>query len=200
MKSSNVVWHTANISRSDRELQNGHKSVILWFTGLSGAGKSTLAHAVEARLFEMGCSTFVIDGDNVRHGLCGDLGFSAEDRTENIRRVGEIAKLFTEAGIIALTAFISPFRADRDRVRQMVKDGEFLEIYCRADLSVCEDRDVKGLYKKARAGEIPEFTGISSPYEAPETPEIEVETGAKPLEECVDVVISMLKQRNIIGS
>jgi adenylylsulfate kinase len=200
MKSSNVVWHTATISRSDRELQNGHKSVILWFTGLSGAGKSTLAHAVEARLFEMGCSTFVIDGDNVRHGLCGDLGFSAADRTENIRRVGEIAKLFTEAGIISLTAFISPFRADRDRVRQMVKEGEFLEIYCKADLSVCEDRDVKGLYKKARAGEIPEFTGISSPYEAPEAAEIEVETGAKSLEECVDFVISVLKQRNIIHS
>jgi adenylylsulfate kinase len=200
MKSSNVVWHTATISRSDRELQNGHKSIILWFTGLSGAGKSTLAHAVEARLFEMGCSTFVIDGDNVRHGLCGDLGFSAADRTENIRRVGEVAKLFTEAGIIALTAFISPFRADRDRVRQMVKDGEFLEIYCKADLSVCEDRDVKGLYKKARAGEIPEFTGISSPYEAPAAAEIEVDTGAKSLEECVDFVISVLKQRNIIHS
>lgn len=200
MKSSNVVWHTATISRSDRELQNGHKSVILWFTGLSGAGKSTLAHAVEARLFEMGCSTFVIDGDNVRHGLCGDLGFSAADRTENIRRVGEIAKLFTEAGIIALTAFISPFRADRDRVRQMVQEGEFLEIYCKADLSVCEDRDVKGLYKKARAGEIPEFTGISSPYEAPAAAEIEVDTGAKSLEECVDFVISVLKQRNIIHS
>jgi adenylylsulfate kinase len=200
MKSSNVVWHTATISRSDRELQNGHKSVILWFTGLSGAGKSTLAHAVEARLFEMGCSTFVIDGDNVRHGLCGDLGFSAADRTENIRRVGEIAKLFTEAGIIVLTAFISPFRADRDRVRQMVQEGEFLEIYCKADLSVCEDRDVKGLYKKARAGEIPEFTGISSPYEAPAAAEIEVDTGAKSLEECVDFVISVLKQRNIIHS
>jgi adenylylsulfate kinase len=200
MKSSNVVWHTATISRNDRELQNGHKSVILWFTGLSGAGKSTLAHAVEARLFEMGCSTYVIDGDNVRHGLCGDLGFSAEDRTENIRRVGEVAKLFTEAGIIVLTAFISPFRADRDRVRQMVKEGEFLEIYCKADLSVCEERDVKGLYKKARAGEIPEFTGISSPYEAPEAAEIEVETGAKSLDECVAFVISSLQQRNIIGS
>jgi adenylylsulfate kinase len=200
MKSSNVVWHTATISRNDRELQNGHKSVILWFTGLSGAGKSTLAHAVEARLFEMGCSTYVIDGDNVRHGLCGDLGFSAEDRTENIRRVGEVAKLFTEAGIIVLTAFISPFRADRDRVRQMVKEGEFLEIYCKADLSVCEERDVKGLYKKARAGEIPEFTGISSPYEAPEAAEIEVETGAKSLDECVAFVISSLQQRKIIGS
>jgi adenylylsulfate kinase len=200
MKSSNVVWHTATISRNDRELQNGHKSVILWFTGLSGAGKSTLAHAVETRLFEMGSSTYVIDGDNVRHGLCGDLGFSAEDRTENIRRVGEVAKLFTEAGIIVLTAFISPFRADRDRVRQMVKEGEFLEIYCKADLSVCEERDVKGLYKKARAGEIPEFTGISSPYEAPEAAEIEVETGAKSLDECVAFVISSLQQRNIIGS
>jgi adenylylsulfate kinase len=199
MKSTNVVWHSATIARSDRENQNGHKSAILWFTGLSGAGKSTLAHAVEARLFEMGCRTFVIDGDNVRHGLCGDLGFSADDRTENIRRVGEVAKLFTEAGILTLTAFISPFRADRDRVRQIVPTGDFLEVYCKADLSVCEERDVKGLYQKARAGEIKEFTGISSPYEAPDAPEITVETGAKPLEDCVDLVLEALKQRNIIS-
>jgi adenylylsulfate kinase len=199
MKSTNVVWHSATIARSDRETQNGHKSAILWFTGLSGAGKSTLAHAVEARLFEMGCRTFVIDGDNVRHGLCGDLGFSADDRTENIRRVGEVAKLFTESGILTLTAFISPFRTDRDRIRQIVQEGDFLEIYCKADLSVCEERDVKGLYQKARAGEIKEFTGISSPYEAPEAPEITVETGSKPLEDCVTLVLEALKQRNIIS-
>jgi adenylylsulfate kinase len=199
MKSTNVVWHSATIARSDRETQNGHKSAILWFTGLSGAGKSTLAHAVEARLFEMGCRTFVIDGDNVRHGLCGDLGFSADDRTENIRRVGEVAKLFTESGILTLTAFISPFRTDRDRIRQIVPEGDFLEIYCKADLSVCEERDVKGLYQKARAGEIKEFTGISSPYEAPEAPEITVETGSKPLEDCVTLVLEALKQRNIIS-
>jgi adenylylsulfate kinase len=199
MKSTNVVWHQAMISRSDREIQNGHKSVILWFTGLSGAGKSTLAHAVEDRLHQLGCHTFVIDGDNVRHGLCGDLGFSAENRTENIRRVGEVAKLFTEAGVITLTAFISPFRTDRDRVRQLVPEGDFFEIYCKADLAICEDRDVKGLYQKARAGEIKEFTGISSPYEAPESPELAVDTGAQPLENCVDQVIEALVQKGIIS-
>jgi adenylylsulfate kinase len=200
MKSTNVVWHQAMISRTDRAVQNGHKSVILWFTGLSGAGKSTLAHGVEGRLHQMGCRTFVIDGDNVRHGLCGDLGFSAEDRTENIRRVGEVAKLFTEAGMITLTAFISPFRADRDRVRALVPEGDFFEIYCKADLAVCENRDVKGLYQKARTGEIKEFTGISSPYEAPESPELSVETGTKTLEDCVDEVIDALMKRGIIQS
>jgi adenylylsulfate kinase len=198
MQSSNVVWHHGTVSRADREAQNAHKSTILWFTGLSGAGKSTLANAVESRLHERGCHTFVIDGDNVRHGLCGDLGFSATDRTENIRRVGEVAKLFIEAGVITLTAFISPFRADRDRVRTMVNGGEFFEIYCKADLEVCEGRDVKGLYKKARAGVISDFTGISSPYEAPEAPEVVVETGAKSLEVCVDEVIAALVQHGII--
>ncbi len=198
MQSSNVVWHHGTVSRADREAQNAHKSTILWFTGLSGAGKSTLANAVESRLYERGCHTFVIDGDNVRHGLCGDLGFSATDRTENIRRVGEVAKLFIEAGVITLTAFISPFRADRDRVRTMVNAGEFFEIYCKADLEVCEGRDVKGLYQKARAGVISDFTGISSPYEAPEAPEVVVETGAKSLEVCVDEVIAALVQHGII--
>jgi adenylylsulfate kinase len=198
MQSTNVVWHHTNVSRADREAQNGHKSTILWFTGLSGAGKSTLANAVESRLHEKGCHTFVIDGDNVRHGLCGDLGFSATDRTENIRRVGEIAKLFIEAGVITLTAFISPFRADRDRVRVLVNTGEFFEIYCKADLEVCERRDVKGLYQKARAGVISEFTGISSPYEAPEAPEIVVETGTKSLDVCVDEVIDALVRQGII--
>jgi adenylylsulfate kinase len=198
MKSTNVVWQQAAVSRADREGQNGHRSAILWFTGLSGAGKSTLATAVEARLHKLGCRTFVIDGDNVRHGLCGDLGFSAADRTENIRRVGEVAKLFTEAGVIALTAFISPFRADRDRVRKLVPEGDFFEIYCKADLAVCEERDVKGLYQKARAGQIPEFTGISSPYEAPEQPELAVETGSSSLDACVDEVIHALSQRGVI--
>jgi adenylylsulfate kinase len=198
MQSSNVVWHHGTVSRADREAQNAHRSTILWFTGLSGAGKSTLANAVESRLHERGCHTFVIDGDNVRHGLCGDLGFSATDRTENIRRVGEVAKLFIEAGVITLTAFISPFRADRDRVRTMVNAGEFFEIYCKADLEVCEGRDVKGLYQKARAGVISDFTGISSPYEAPEAPEVVVETGAKSLEVCVDEVIAALVQHGII--
>jgi adenylylsulfate kinase len=198
MQSTNVVWHHGTVTRADREAQNAHKSTILWFTGLSGAGKSTLANAVESRLHERGCHTFVIDGDNVRHGLCGDLGFSMADRTENIRRVGEVAKLFIEAGVITLTAFISPFRADRDRVRALVKTSEFFEIYCKADLAVCEERDVKGLYQKARSGAISEFTGISSPYEAPEAPEIVVETGTKSLEVCVDEVIDALIGHGII--
>ena len=196
-KSSNVVWHQATIDRASREQQNGHKSAILWFTGLSGAGKSTLAHAVEDRLHQMGCRTYVLDGDNVRHGLCGDLGFSDADRVENIRRVGEVAKLFTEAGVITLTAFISPFIADRDRVRGLVVDGDFIEIYCQCALDVCEERDVKGLYKKARAGEIPEFTGINSPYEEPVNPEICVDTAALSLDECVDKVIAYLKEKGI---
>jgi adenylylsulfate kinase len=198
MQSTNVVWHHGTVTRTDREAQNAHRSTILWFTGLSGAGKSTLANAVESRLHERGCHTFVIDGDNVRHGLCGDLGFSTADRTENIRRVGEVAKLFIEAGVITLTAFISPFRADRDRVRALVKTGEFFEIYCKADLEVCEERDVKGLYQKARAGAIAEFTGISSPYEAPEAPEIVVETGTKALDVCVSEVIDALIEQGII--
>lgn len=198
MKSSNVVWHQSTVTRQHREKQNGHRSVILWFTGLSGAGKSTLAHAVEDALFKLNCRTFVIDGDNVRHGLCADLGFTSEDRVENIRRVGEIAKLFTEAGIIALTAFISPFRADRDRVRELVPEGDFIEIYCQASLEVCEGRDVKGLYKKARTGEIANFTGISSPYEPPENPELIVHTGEASLEDCANQVIHFLQDRGIV--
>lgn len=198
MKSSNVVWHQSTITRQNRQEQNGHQSVILWFTGLSGAGKSTLAHAVEDALFKMGCRTFVVDGDNVRHGLCADLGFSSEDRVENIRRIGEIAKLFTEAGIIALSAFISPFQADRDRVRELVPEGDFIEIYCQASLEVCEERDVKGLYKKARSGEIANFTGISSPYEPPEKPELIVRTGEDSLEVCAQKVIAFLQERGIV--
>lgn len=198
-KSSDVVWHHATVTRTRREEMNNHKSVILWFTGLSGAGKSTLAHAVEERLHQNGCRTFVLDGDNVRHGLCGDLGFSEDHRVENIRRVGETAKLFLEAGVITLTAFISPFRSDRERVRSLVPHGEFLEIYCSCSLEKCEERDVKGLYKRARAGEIKHFTGISSPYEEPEAPELAVNTGEKSLDECVDQVIGMLQQRGIIS-
>lgn len=197
-KSTNVVWHQATIDRQMRETMNGHKSAILWFTGLSGSGKSTLAHAVEDKLHQRKCRTFVLDGDNIRHGLCNDLGFSDEDRVENIRRIGEVSKLFTEAGVIAMTAFISPFRADRERVRKLVKDGDFIEIYCKASLDVCEQRDVKGLYKKARAGEIKAFTGITSPYEAPENPEIVIETGADPLEKCADQVLDLLRQRGIL--
>lgn len=194
----NIRWHDALVSRSDRQAQNGHNSVILWFTGLSGAGKSTLAHAVEHRLHELGCRTFVFDGDNVRHGLCADLGFSAEDRSENIRRVGEMAKLFIEAGVIALTAFISPYRADRARVRALVAPGDFIEIYCRCPLEVCEQRDVKGLYSKARQGVIQEFTGISSRYEAPGNAELELDTGNTSLEECVEKVLALLKKRGVL--
>lgn len=197
-KSTNVVWHHATITREHRQQLNGHKSVVLWFTGLSGSGKSTLAHAVEERLHKMKCRTFVLDGDNVRHGLCSDLGFSAQDRTENIRRIGEVAKLITEAGSIVMTAFISPFKADRNAVRNLLPHGDFLEIYCDCSLDVCETRDVKGLYKKARAGEIPEFTGITSPYEAPEKPELIVNTGEQSLEESADAVIDLLKSRGIV--
>lgn len=197
--STNTVWHHATVTRARREAQNGHRGAIIWFTGLSGAGKSTLAHAVEEELHQRGCRTFVLDGDNVRHGLCGDLGFSAQDRVENIRRIGEMAKLFMEAGVIVLTAFISPYRADRERVRGMVAHGDFIEIYCDSPISVCESRDVKGLYKKARAGQISEFTGISSPYEAPDKPELTVDTGTAELDACVQQVIGEMMQRSIIA-
>jgi adenylylsulfate kinase len=198
-KSTNVVWHRATVTRERRQQLNKHKSVILWFTGLSGAGKSTVAHALEERLYQLGCRTFVLDGDNIRHGLCGDLGFSIEDRSENIRRIAEVAKLMMEAGVITLTAFISPFRSEREKARKIFPHGEFLEIYCECPLEVCEQRDVKGLYKKARKGEIKEFTGISSPYEAPLNPELIVHTANKPLEECVDSVIEMLAGRGVIN-
>ena len=195
--SSNVVWHHATVTRARREAQNGHRGAIIWFTGLSGSGKSTLAHAVEETLYQQGCRTFVLDGDNVRHGLCGELGFSTQDRQENIRRIGEVAKLFMEAGIIVLTAFISPYRDDRERVRGMVEHGDFIEIFCDSSIEVCETRDVKGLYKKARAGEIPEFTGISSPYEIPENPELNVNTGTVSLDACVQQVIEKITRRGI---
>jgi len=198
--SSNTVWHHATVTRARRETQNEHRGAIIWFTGLSGSGKSTLAHAVEEALHQHDCHTFVLDGDNVRHGLCGDLGFSNESRVENIRRIGEVAKLFMEAGVIVLTAFISPFRADRERVRGMVEHGDFVEIFCNSPIEICESRDIKGLYKKARAGLISEFTGISSPYEVPENPELTVNTGDEELSDCVKLVIDMLKQRDIVGS
>lgn len=197
-KSSDTVWHHATITREHREHQNKHRSVILWFTGLSGAGKSTLAHAVEDKLHSLGCRTFVLDGDNVRHGLCGDLTFSDSDRKENIRRIGNVAKLFLEAGVIILTAFISPFKSDRKLVRNMVPTGEFLEIYCNATVEVCEQRDIKGLYQKARKGEIKEFTGISSPYEAPTNPELIVNSGTDALDTCVDQIIQLLEHRTVI--
>jgi adenylylsulfate kinase len=193
--STNVVWHHATVTRERREAQNGHKSCVLWFTGLSGAGKSTLAHAVEEQLYQLGCRTFVLDGDNVRHGLSSNLGFSEDDRRENIRRIGEAAKLMMEAGVIAMTAFISPFRADREAVRNLVPHGDFFEVYCKAALETCEARDVKGLYKKARAGEIKNYTGIDSPYEAPEKPELVVDTDALSIEQSVNEVLKLLQAR-----
>lgn len=195
--STNVVWHHATVTRVRREAQNGHRGAIIWFTGLSGSGKSTLAHAVEETLHQQGRHTFVLDGDNVRHGLCGDLGFSDKDRQENIRRIGEVAKLFMDAGVIVLTAFISPYHADRERVRGMVEQGDFIEIYCDTPIEICESRDVKGIYKKARAGQIPEFTGISSPYEVPETPELTVNTGTASLDACVQQVIGEITNRGV---
>jgi adenylylsulfate kinase len=194
----NIYKQQSQVKKEERQKQAGHKSVILWFTGLSGAGKSTLAHAVEKALFDRECRTYVFDGDNVRHGLCSDLGFTSKDRQENIRRIGEMSKLFLEAGVIALTAFISPFQNDREKVRKLFNQGEFIEIYCHADLSICEQRDVKGLYAKARRGEISNFTGISSPYEPPPKPELILNTGEESLEECVDKVINYLTLNGII--
>lgn len=193
---NNLVWHHATVTRQRRAALNHHQSTVLWFTGLSGAGKSTLAHAVEERLYQLGYHTFVLDGDNVRHNLCKDLGFSAEARVENIRRVGEVAKLFVEAGVIVLTAFISPFTEDRTKARQLLGD-DFVEIYCDCSLAICEQRDVKGLYQRARAGKVKEFTGISSPYEIPDAPELSIATGTQDLETCVEQVLAYLIQRGI---
>ena len=176
-KSSNVVWHNATVTRDRREQKNKHKGGLFWFTGLSGSGKSTLAHAVEEQLFQQGYNTYVLDGDNVRHGLCADLSFSDNDRTENIRRISHMSNLFVQAGVIVLTAFISPFRVDRQNARK-IAGTDFHEIFCDCSLDICEQRDVKGLYKKARAGEIPFFTGIDSPYEAPKAPDLIPNTGS----------------------
>jgi len=197
-KSSNVVWHQGEVSREDKEKKNGHKGAVLWFTGLSGSGKSTLSHAVENKLFQMDVHSTVLDGDNVRHGLCGDLGFSDVARRENIRRVGEVSKLFVDAGVVVLTAFISPFREDRQVVRKLHQDGDFIEVYCAASLEACETRDVKGLYQRARKGEIKDFTGISSPYEEPQSAEISVDTGSLTLEDCVEEVITYLQNKGVI--
>ena len=199
-KSPNIVRHQASVTRARRERLNGHRGVLLWTTGLSGAGKSTISHEVEERLHQWGYRTFVLDGDNVRHGLCGDLGFSVEDRTENIRRIGEICKLFIQSGIIILAAFISPFESDRQRVRDLVGDEDFLEIYCRCTIEVCERRDVKGHYRRARRGEIPEFTGLTSPYQEPRTPDLILDTGKLSLDESVREVLSLLMKRGIVGA
>lgn len=195
-KSPNTVWHSATVTRARREQLNGHRSAVLWFTGLSGAGKSTIAHAVEERLHQLGCRTYVLDGDNVRHGLCGDLGFSIEDRHENIRRLGEVSKLFADAGVITLSAFISPLRADREKVRQLAGD-DFIEIYCNCPIEICEERDIKGLYKKARKGEIKDFTGISSPYEEPDQAEVVIDTSRASIDMAVAQVLACLVARGI---
>lgn len=197
-KSPDVVRYRAAVNRARRETLNGHRSINLWFTGLSGSGKSTVAHAVEERLHLMGCRTYVFDGDNVRHGLCGDLSFSPEDRSENLRRIAEMVKLFVDAGVLSLTAFISPLKADRLRVKEIVGAENLIEIYCNCPIEVCEQRDVKGLYKKARAGLIKNYTGISSPYEPPEEPDIELDTANQAIDESVMEVISWLRARGVI--
>ncbi|WP_276574108.1 adenylyl-sulfate kinase [Vibrio sp. CyArs1] len=197
-KSSDVVWHKASVSSNERTKLNGHKAVVLWYTGLSGSGKSTVANAVDRKLYELGVKTYVLDGDNVRHGLNGDLGFADADRVENIRRVGEVAKLFVDAGVLVSTAFISPFTEDRTLVKELLPEGQFLEVFIDTPLEVCEQRDPKGLYKKARAGEIKNFTGIDSTYEAPESPDICVKTADKSIEECADFIVAHLQAMKII--
>lgn len=197
-KSTNIVWHVGDVDRAKREALVGHQGAVLWFTGLSGSGKSTVANGVELALHNAGCHTYVLDGDNVRHGLNGDLSFSNADRHENIRRIGEVSRLFSDAGVLTLTAFISPFRSDRALVRDLLGD-RFIEVHIKASVEVCESRDPKGLYKKARAGEIPEFTGISSPYEEPEHPEIVVDTGALSIDEAVAHVVEYLMSHGVLG-
>jgi adenylylsulfate kinase len=199
-KATNITWHDSAVTQADREQQLGQQGVVLWFTGLSGSGKSTVSVALEQALHERGHLAYRLDGDNIRHGLNQDLGFSDADRTENIRRIGEVAKLFTDAGLIVMTAFISPFRADRDAVRALLPEGRFLEVYVRCDLDTCEQRDPKGLYKKARAGEIKDFTGIDSPYEEPLDPEIVVDTGELAVDAAVAAILEELKTRGILNA
>jgi len=197
-KATNITWHEATITQKDRETLLDQRGCVLWFTGLSGSGKSTLAHEVENALHQRGQLTYVLDGDNIRHGLNNNLGFSPEDREENIRRIGEVSKLFADSAVIVMTAFISPYRGDRDRARELINDGRFLEVFVDCPLGVCEKRDPKGLYKKARAGEIPEFTGISAPYEAPNAPEVVVNTAELTLSECGHEVVSFLEGMGLI--
>lgn len=195
---ANIVWHPTTVTKTDRQQRTGHQSAILWFTGLSGAGKSTLANAVEYELHQRGLASYVLDGDNIRHGLNRGLGFGPDDRKENIRRIGEVAKLFVDAGVITLTAFISPYREDRELARSLVDEGEFIEVYVKCPLEECERRDVKGLYQKARNGEISQFTGISSPYEEPVSAELVIESHEQTIEESVQMVIAYLEKRGVI--
>lgn len=196
--SSNIVWHNHKVSRSDRAHNKNQRPCLLWFTGLSGSGKSTIANALDVALHQRGYHTFLLDGDNVRHGLNRDLGFSDDDRVENIRRIGEVSKLFTDAGLIVLSAFISPFSSDRRLVRNLFPAGEFIEVFMDTPLETCEQRDPKGLYQKARAGEIKDFTGIDSPYETPARPELRLDTSTQDVDTCVNGVIDYLKSRNMI--
>jgi len=200
MKDKNIVYHEPKITRIHRNKQNNHKSTVLWFTGLSGSGKSTIAHAVEERLYQKGCRTIVLDGDNIRYGLCSDLNFSDNSRKENIRRIGEVAKLFIESGVITLAAFISPFKKDRNKVKNTLPNGDFIEIFVKCPINVCEDRDIKGVYKKAREGKVKNFTGIDSPYEAPESPDLILNTDKEKIEESVDEVMDLLIYRKVINS
>ena len=194
MKSSNVIYHQATVTRKRRNKLNKHRSAVLWFTGLSGSGKSTLAHALEEKLFQKGCRTFVLDGDNVRHGLNSNLDFSESDRTENIRRISEVSKLMLESGLIVMTAFISPFNKDRNEAKRLISNDDFIEIYCKASLEICEARDVKGLYKKARAGKIKNYTGIDSPYEVPENPDLIIDTDNETLDNAVFKILNFLEK------
>ena len=191
-QSSHITWHDSEVTKADRQKQNGHKSAVIWFTGLSGSGKSTVSVALEQALFELGKHAYRLDGDNVRHGLNKNLGFSPEDRKENIRRIGEVSKLLVDAGTIAITALISPYRVDRDDVRNILEDGEFIEVYTQCSVEECEKRDPKGLYAKARSGEIKEFTGISAPYEAPNHPEITINTEQQSVEQAVAHILNYL--------
>jgi adenylylsulfate kinase len=197
-KATNITWHDATISKEERRAQNGHGSVVLWFTGLSGSGKSTIANAVSHELFRQGINEYVLDGDNVRHGLNKDLGFSESDRNENIRRIGEVAMLFVDSGKIVTTAFISPYRSDRDGVRALFEEGEFVEVFIDCPLEECERRDPKQLYVKARRGEIKDFTGIDSPYEAPDKPEITIRSDQFSVEEAVEQILTYLREKNIL--
>jgi adenylylsulfate kinase len=199
-KGTNIVWHQGAVTRNDRAQLNGHRGCTVWLTGLSGSGKSTIAVDLEKRLLERGVRTYILDGDNIRHGLNKNLGFSPEDRTENIRRIGEVAKLFTDAGLVAITAFISPYRADRDQVRALMRVGDFIEVFVDCPVEVCEQRDVKGLYKKARAGEIKEFTGISAPYEAPAKAELTINTAGQSVEESAKQILEYLERQGIVPS
>ena len=197
--SPGVVWHHATVTRDRREQLQGHRGAVLWFTGLPSSGKSTIAHDVEEKLHQMRCRTLVLDGDNVRHGLCGDLGFSDADREENIRRIGEVAKLFVEAGVLVLTAFVSPFRRDRERARGLLLHGDFLEVYCRCPIETCQQRDPKGHYRLAREGKLRGFTGVSAPYEEPANPELTLDTGSLSIEQSGARVLDLLRSRAIIA-